>query len=287
MLTDHHEMNTNSTYFFQPGIPSRNNPLTPARTYQLTAAIAERHVSALDEIGSLYYTRESFDDFYIGKGSTYPDLNGGVGLLFEQASARGLMQESIHGPISFPFAIRNQVKTTLSTFKAARELRTELLSHQRDFYASASREAEVAAIKAYVFGDPNDIARTHHFYRHTPATPHTDLRPSPAPLRVGGQTFQPGSAYIIPTAQPQYRLLTSLFERRTTFTDSLFYDVSAWTLPLAFNMPLVEIKSSLPGIYRRPAAAICISSWPPFCIQLRGQYTDGLYWRAWGLCVPL
>ena len=243
MLTDHHEMNTNSTYFFQPGIPSRNNPLTPARTYQLTAAIAERHVSALDEIGSLYYTRESFDDFYIGKGSTYPDLNGGVGLLFEQASARGLMQESIHGPISFPFAIRNQVKTTLSTFKAARELRTELLSHQRDFYASASREAEAAAIKAYVFGDPNDIARTHHFIdilqQH-----HIQIYDLARPMRVGGQTFQPGSAYIIPTAQPQYRLLTSLFERRTTFTDSLFYDVSAWTLPLAFNMPLVEIKSS-------------------------------------------
>ena len=243
MLTDHHEMSTNSTYFFQPGIPSRNNPLTPARTYELTAAIAERHVSALDEIGTLYYTRESFDDFYIGKGSTYPDLNGGVGLLFEQASARGLMQETVHGPISFPFAIRNQVRTALSTLKAARELRTELLSHQRDFYTSASQDAASSAIKAYVFGDPDDPARTHHFIdilqQH-----HIQIYDLARPMRVGGQTFAPGSAYIIPTAQPQYRLLTSLFERRTTFRDSLFYDVSAWTLPLSFNMPLVEIKSS-------------------------------------------
>ena len=243
MLTDHHEMNTNSTYFFQPGIPSRNNPLTPARTYELTAAIAKRHVSALNEIGTLYYTQESFDDFYIGKGSTYPDLNGGVGLLFEQASARGLIQESIHGPLSFPFAIRNQVRTALSALKAAQELRTELLSHQRDFYISATREAESSAIKAYVFGDPDDMARTHHFLdilqQH-----HIQIYDLARPMRVGGQTFQPGSAYIIPTAQPQYRLLTSLFERRTTFRDSLFYDVSAWTLPLSFNMPLVEIKSS-------------------------------------------
>ena len=243
MLTDHHEMSTNSTYFFQPGIPSRNNPLTPARTYELTAAIAKRHISALDKIGTLYYTKESFDDFYIGKGSTYPDLNGGVGILFEQASARGLMQESVHGPISFPFAIRNQVKTALSTLKAAHELRTELLSHQRDFYISAIEEAEGATIKAYVFGDPDDIARTHHFLdllqQH-----HIQIYDLARPMRIGDQTFEPGSAYIIPTAQPQYRLLTSLFERRTTFRDSLFYDVSAWTLPLAFNMPLVEIKSS-------------------------------------------
>jgi hypothetical protein len=38
-------------------------------------------------------------------------------------------------------------------------------------------------------------------------------------------------------------LLTALFEKRTTFTDSLFYDVSSWTLPLAFDLPYAELKS--------------------------------------------
>ena len=243
VLADHHEMNTNSTFFFSPGIPSRNNPLTPPRTYQLTAAIAQRHANALNKIGSLYYTREFFDDFYIGKGSTYPDLNGGVGLLLEQASTRGLMQDSVHGPISFHFAIRNQVRTSLSTLRAAHELRFELLSHQRDFYLSARQEAQRADVKAYVFGDPQDPARTHHFLdliqRHR-----IRIYDLARPIRVGNQTFAPGSAYIIPTAQPQYRLLTGMFERRTTFPDSLFYGVSAWTLPLAFNMPMAELKSS-------------------------------------------
>ena len=243
VLADHHEMSTHSTFFFSPGIPSRNNPLTPARTYQLTAEIARRHAAALDQIGSLYYTRESFDDFYIGKGSTYPDLNGGVGLLLEQASARGFVQDSAHGQLSFPFAIRNHVRTSLSTLRAARELRLELLSHQRDFYLSARQEAQRAAVKAYVFGDPQDPARTHHFLdllqRHR-----IGIYDLARPIRVGDRTFAPGSAYIIPTAQPQYRLLTSMFERRTNFSDSSFYDVSAWTLPLAFNMPMAELKSS-------------------------------------------
>ena len=243
VLADHHEMSTHSTFFFSPGIPSRNNPLTPARTHQLTAEIARRHADALNRIGSLYYTRESFDDFYIGKGSTYPDLNGGVGLLLEQASARGFVQDSAHGQLSFSFAIRNHVRTSLSTLRAARELRVALLSHQRDFYLSARQEAQRAAVKAYVFGDPQDPARTHHFLdllqRHR-----IQIYDLARPIRVGDRTFAPGSAYIIPTAQPQYRLLTGMFERRTNFSDSSFYDVSAWTLPLAFNMPMAELKSS-------------------------------------------
>ncbi|MEM6362493.1 MAG: M14 family zinc carboxypeptidase, partial [Bacteroidota bacterium] len=72
VLTDHHEMGSNSSFFFQPGIPSRNNPLTPTNNYRLTDKMGEYHAKALDKIGSLYYTRESFDDYYYGKGSTYP-----------------------------------------------------------------------------------------------------------------------------------------------------------------------------------------------------------------------
>lgn len=90
ILTDHHEMGTNSSFFFQPGIPSRTHPLTPQKNQQLTGDIAKFHAKALDKIGSFYYTEESFDDFYYGKGSTFPDINGGIGILFEQASSRGL-----------------------------------------------------------------------------------------------------------------------------------------------------------------------------------------------------
>ena len=70
VLTDHHEMGTDRTYFFQPGVPSRNNPLTPKSTYDLTRKMAAYHAKALNKIGSLYYTKEGFDDFYAGKGST-------------------------------------------------------------------------------------------------------------------------------------------------------------------------------------------------------------------------
>jgi hypothetical protein len=53
-----------------------------------------------------------------------------------------------------------------------------------------------------------------------------------------------GSAWLVPVRQPQYRLLMSLFEEALEFEDSLFYDVSTWTKPLAFNMQYGKISSS-------------------------------------------
>ncbi|MEZ4857175.1 MAG: M14 family metallopeptidase, partial [Flavobacteriaceae bacterium] len=101
IVTDHHEMGTHSTFFFQPGIPSRTHPLTPKKNQELTAAIGKFHAKAFDKLGSFYYTEEDYDDFYYGKGSTFPDINGAVGILFEQASSRGHAQESDNGILTF------------------------------------------------------------------------------------------------------------------------------------------------------------------------------------------
>ncbi len=240
VLTDHHEMGTNSTFFFMPGIPSRNNPLTPERTFELTAEIAKYHAKALDKIGSLYYARESFDDFYYGKGSTYPDVNGAVAILFEQGSSRGHLQESIHGDLSFPFTIRNQFTASLSTLEAARNLRTDLLQHQRNFYTTAMDEAQSSGLKAYVFGDPHDPARTAAFVKIL-LTHKIRVHKLGGDLNLNGHNFKADEAFVVPLGQPQHRFIKALFERRTTFQDSLFYDVSAWTLPLAFNIPDAEV----------------------------------------------
>ncbi|RNC83027.1 MAG: zinc carboxypeptidase [Balneola sp.] len=242
ILTDHHEMGSNSTFFFQPGIPSRTHPLTPQRNQDLTANIAEYHADELDQIQSLYYTRESFDDFYYGKGSTYPDVQGSIGILFEQASSRGHAQETIHGVLEFPFTIRNQVKASHSTLKAALDLREELLEHQRLFYLEAQREALRSPVKAYVFGEEADQARTFHLAEmlnhHKIEVYELDQDVS-----KGGESFAEGTAFVVPTNQPQFKLITAMFERRTEFTDSLFYDVSAWTMPYAFNLPFAELNS--------------------------------------------
>jgi hypothetical protein len=63
-------------------------------------------------------------------------------------------------------------------------------------------------------------------------------------VEAGGRRFAPGEAFVIPVRQPQGRLLESFMERVTSFRDSIFYDVSAWTLPLAYDVPAFPISGS-------------------------------------------
>jgi hypothetical protein len=245
ILTDHHEMGTNSTFFFQPGIPSRTHPLTPKKNQELTAAIGKFHAKAFDKLGSFYYTEEDYDDFYYGKGSTFPDINGAVGILFEQGSSRGHAQESDNGILTFPFTIRNQFTAALSTLEAAVNMRTEMLNYQRDFFSNARVEASKAS-GAIVFGDEKDAAKTFHLAeilkRHK-ITFH-ELKQD---YTSKGKTFKKGYSFVVPKNQKQHRLINAMFEKRTTFQDSLFYDISAWTFPLAFNLDYENATLSVAG----------------------------------------
>ena len=235
ILTDHHEMGTNATFFFQPGIPSRTHPLTPDLNQKLTKEIAKFHVESLDKIGSLYYSEESFDDFYYGKGSTFPDINGSIGILFEQASSRGHVQDSDNGLLRFPFTIKNQLTTGLSTLKAANNLRLEILDYQKSFYKEAAKESSKFKNEAIIFGNSKDRHRTKKLAeileRHE-----IEIYELDSDVKHKNKTYRKGYAYVVPKNQKKYRLINAMFETRTEFLDSLFYDVSSWTLPLAFNL---------------------------------------------------
>ncbi|MEO5980204.1 MAG: M14 family metallopeptidase [Chryseolinea sp.] len=242
VLTDHHEMGTNASFFFQPGVPARMHPLTPEKNLELTKRIGTFHAKALDEIGSFYYTQEGYDDFYYGKGSTFPDVQGSIGILFEQASSRGHAQESINGILKFPFAIRNQFVTALSSLKAINGMREDLLNYQRQFYKDAAAEAGKDPVKAYVFSASKDNMRSFQL-AEVIARQAIDIYKNSSPVDIDGKSYAAGSSYVVPLNQPQYRLIKSMFEKRTTFKDSLFYDISSWTLPLAFGLEYDELKS--------------------------------------------
>ncbi|MFT6798107.1 MAG: hypothetical protein ACJAWA_000215 [Nonlabens sp.] len=252
ILTDHHEMGTNSSFFFQPGIPSRTHPLTPAMNQKLTRQIGNYLADGFDDIGSLYYTEEDYDDFYYGKGSTFPDINGSIGILFEQASSRGHAQNSDNGVLTFPFTIKNQFTAALSTLKAATGMRKELLDYQAQFYKDARKEVSNEAI---IFGDHTDAGRTDALAeilsRHK-----IEVRSLKNDLSKNGKTYKKGYAYLVPKNQKNSRLINAMFEKRTTFQDSLFYDISAWTFPLAFDMDYDENADLSNGITRNSNTSI-------------------------------
>jgi hypothetical protein len=233
--TDHHETGANETFFFQPGVQSRNNPLTPQDNQELTAEIGKYHEKYLNSIGSLYFTEESFDDFYVGKGSSYPDIHGSVGILFEQAGVKGHLRETPGGLLSFPFAIRNHFTVSLSTLEAGLKMKDKLLESQRNFYKEALTLADKYPVKAYIFNEPSDNARVSEFINIL-------LQHRIKVFRTGrdytksGIAYKAENSYIVPLKQTEYRFIRSLFEPVTDFTDSIFYDTSTWVLPMSFNL---------------------------------------------------
>ncbi len=242
VVTDQHEMGTNSTFFFEPSKENAENPLVPQYVYKtLNSKFAKYYEAAMNKIGSLYYTKESFDNLYPGYGSSYPDMQGGVGILFEQGSARGFTQESQNGLVSFAFTVRNQFVCAIATLKCALDERQNLLKFQREFYSLGLADGSKSAIKGYVVGDGNDATKMREFtkilMRHQ-----IECYQLADNLAIDGQNFEKGKAIFVPTGQPQYRLVQSVFERPTKFADSLFYDTSTWNLALSFGLNHAEVK---------------------------------------------
>lgn len=243
---DFHEMGTDGTFYFHPGEPRRLNPLIPARARALTANIAQHHIGFLDQEARLYTTGEGYDNFYVGKGSTYPQVNGSLGILFEIGSARGGLIESEHGLISHADNVRTQFRTGLTTIAGALAQREEIAAYQRAFFADAIANAGRDRTRAYVFSAEGDPARLNLFLdlleRHD-----ITVNALARDLRADGRTYSAGQAYIVSMRQPQYTMIRALFDRVTTFEENVFYDVSGWTLPLAYDLEYAALTGNLPS----------------------------------------
>lgn len=241
VVGDFHEMGHNSSYFFQPGIQSRTHPLTPKRNVELTATLAKFHASALDKQNRLYYSEENFDDFYYGKGSTYPDINGSIGILFEQASARGMQQDTINGLLTLEFSIENHVTTSLSTIHGAWKNKEKLKQYRSDFYQQSKKLAKNEDFSGYLLHESKDNFRLNALL--SKLTQHKiQVFPLTANFEFEDREYQKGSSYYVPLAQPQFRLIQALFNQQTHFKDNTFYDVSGWTMPLAMNIESIQVK---------------------------------------------
>ncbi len=244
VVLDFHEMGTNSTYFFQPGIPERRNPYTPMRNLELTGKFGGYHAKALDQRGTMYFTQERFDDFYMGKGSTYPDLHGAIGILFEQASSRGHVHENDNGMLRFHDTIANQFTTSLSSLRATSDMRVELNEYKRNFYNESIKQSKTSEYKTYIFSCPNNRTRLELFadvlIRH-------DIQcywPNEN-IPVGENILDHNTTLVVPAEQSEYRFIKSLLMRQKRFEENVFYDVSSWTLPLAYNLNQIGTKIAM------------------------------------------
>jgi hypothetical protein len=239
---DYHEMGPDQTYYFHPGVPGRTNPHVPEEAEALLLEYADYPASFMDAEARLYFNQEIFDNFYIGKGSTYPLVNGAIGVLFEAGRALGGEVQSDAGIKSYRDNIRTHFRTSLKSIEAGAGMREKLLDYQMRFYQNALAAAGRDRVKAYVFAAPGDPARVNHFIdvlrRHR-----IQVHRLASEVSAKGKKYAVDQAYIVPTAQPQYRMIAALFETTTEFENNTFYDVSAWTLPLSFDLDYGAVES--------------------------------------------
>lgn len=243
VLGDYHEMSPDKTYFFQPGVTTRTHPLTPENTIKLTNALSVFHAKALDSKKRLYFTQEGYDDFFYGKGSTYPDINAGVGILFEQASSKGLAHETVNGLLTFQFGIENNIFTSMSTIEGAWANRIALKKHRASFYQEIDDLVDDEEFDGYLIHEKNDKYRFNAFLELLKQH-QIKAYPLNENFELNDDVFEKNSTFYIPLNQPKYRMIKALFNQQKTFKDNSFYDISGWTLPLAMNITTHAIEKT-------------------------------------------
>ncbi|CAM4407438.1 Zinc carboxypeptidase [Pedobacter westerhofensis] len=239
---DFHEQGANATYYFEPTPKSHESPIIPQFLYDFQVILAKYHAKALDDIGSLYFTKENYDNLSPIYGSTYPKFFGSVAATFEQASSRGILQESSNGPLTFAFTIRNHLATSFSTIRGAVEEKSGLFKVQKDFFKYALAQGQKNPAKGFVFGDSNDINLTQKFLglllQH-----HVEVYEVQDKLTQEGKTFEKGKSYIVPSAQPNFLIVHSIFEENA-LKDSIFYDNTGWSIVHAYGLKYAKLNTA-------------------------------------------
>ncbi|MBS0010614.1 MAG: hypothetical protein KFF49_04350 [Bacteroidales bacterium] len=248
VISDHHEMGTNSTFFFEPTKKGSENPIITMENYiTLNKLFADEYAKALDAINHYYDSGRSFDNLYPGYGSSYGDMHGGLAILFEQASSRGLVQETDLGyRLTFSLGIRNQLYAALTTVRTAVNKRALLNDYMLRFYRDALDEAKKDPVKAYVFGDGKDQNRTRYFIELL-LMHNIDVYLNNENIERDGRKFEAGRSWYVPTKQRQYKMVRTMFETTLSFNDSLFYDATAWAMAYSYGLPFAGLGKNPQG----------------------------------------
>ncbi|GGD47898.1 peptidase M14 [Pseudoxanthomonas indica] len=254
---DFHEMGKDSTYYFEPSPKSMESPLLPKSSYEANKVLARYHAQALDGLGSLYYTGENFDNFSPIYGSTYPDFHGAIGVTVEQASSRGRVQESVNGLLTFPFTIRNQLSVGLATVRGAVEEKSYLFNLQKQFFRGALEQANKYPVRDWVFGDAADPTLSRRLLalllRH-----HIQVNELTQAVEVDGKRFQPGSAWVVPARQPQFRLAHAIFEFTPPVKGDVFYSGTSYAIAPAYGVAYAGSRRAIAAgaqVTQAPAAS--------------------------------
>ncbi|MBI3845109.1 MAG: hypothetical protein HY292_10795 [Planctomycetes bacterium] len=244
---DYHEMGYNSTYFFFPAEAPINTNFPP-KTVEWAKVFGKGNAEAFDAFGWPYYTAESFDLYYPGYGDSWPSLHGAIGMTYEQAghSSAGLtVRRDDDTLLTLRDRVAHHFTSSLATIRTAVANREKLLRDFYDFRKSAIDEGEKESIKEYLIVPGKDPERASELVGLLLAQG-VEVSRAKQPFvaeKLHGylndkwelEKFPEGTC-IVSMKQPAKRLAKALLEPEAEVTKLYFYDISAWSLPLAYGV---------------------------------------------------
>ena len=240
--TDYHEQGYNNNYFTVPGTTPRNM-LLPDQYEALADTIGKANIAAFNKHKVMYFTREAFDFFYPGYGSSYPSVMGAIGMLTEQGGiGAGRAIETEDGYIlKLRQKIFDHYQTSLATIKKVVE-RKEIFKQY--FYDALNPVNSNSVTKSYILPD-NSSSYLYEvieiLLRHGVKVEKVTQSFSSKGLtnfrtgKVETKTFPTGT-FLISTNQSKHLFINTILQRQMEIEDSVMYDMATWSAPLAYNL---------------------------------------------------
>jgi hypothetical protein len=253
VVVDAHEMGGDNTYFFAPSAEPFNPHIANTQR-QAQDLIGRNHARWFDQLGYDYFTREVYDAFYPGYGDMWPTLHGAVAMTYEQASARGLKWRQRDGDLlTYGDGVDHHFVSSISTAEVVAGAREQFVRNYVEFRAAAA--SDTSGPQAVLLDIASNRWSAERLARNLAAQGIEVGRIDGAASACGAR-FQDG-AFLIRLDQPAGRLARTLLEsdtelpqdfmdeqedRRSRGLDHELYDVTAWSLPLMYNVASTECR---------------------------------------------
>ena len=260
VVVDVHEMGPMDTYLFSPP----REPLHPLITdhhKKWWALFSRDQAAAFDRQGWRYYTRDWSESWYPGYMDALPLFTGALGILYEQAGVDGSLVKQYDGvTLSFSETVQHQAVSCMANLTTAATRRLELL---KDFYQQKSLALKAVRqdrFKCLLLDPTSHLGWTAELLDKL-LTLNMEVRMAAEPFVCGKVVsyWQPGmmkktfskGTLLIAMDQPLAGLVHAYAdfdprmkneflqaERRELekFGRTRIYDVTAWSLPIAFNL---------------------------------------------------
>ena len=266
ILADHHGQTKD--YFFPPPASPVNPNLPEKITIKWLETFGKSNAGAFDKYAWPYFVREMFDLFYPGYWDSWSSLHGATGMTYETDGGGPLgynWRRDDGTLLTLRVGIAKHVTASLATVLTAAANRESRLRDYRDFFESTLKELKrkfylipgedpqhAAELVSLLMKQGIEVSRTNADLKLLKAADYFGDPP--------GERTIPGGSFVVDTAQPYGRMATALLDietpedsdfvkrqealRRANETkgteeakrDYEFYDVTAWSLPLAMGV---------------------------------------------------